>query len=165
MAIISKETWSKFTKEEQDKLIRLYTDEQTCYDKYSVWFMLQEFFGEENLNQTEMENGKHVLSKEEQDKIIGYCRNKLNEVREYLSLAKSIDDVGDALNDFAEAYINDSEEIGENVYSFSFVFDQIMIYGYVTPCGVVLDTNVSYSDICSDNNDIYEVDINARTIK
>ena len=160
MAIISKETWDKFTKEEKDTIMRMYNDEQTCYDKYSVWFMLSELFGDENLNLTKIKHNEKTLSKEKQDKIVDYCRNKLNEVKEYLSLAKSIDDVENITNDFAEAYINDSEEIGDNVFSFSLIFDQIMIFGYVTPCGVSLDTNVSYNN----GTDIYEVDINARTI-
>lgn len=158
MAVISQETWNKFTKEEKDKLISMYNDEKICRDKSSVWWMLSTLFGDV-LKQTEIIE-KEPLSKEKQEKIIAYCQNKLNEVKTYLSNAKSITDVESLENDFAEAYMNDIEEISHDVATFSLVFDRIMLFGYVTPFGVTFDTNVSYNN----GNEIYNVDINAKTI-
>lgn len=160
MAVISKETWDKFTKEEKKEIKRLYSDDEICYTKFMVWHLLAELFGKDTLTLEDTDTDKDTLSKEKQDKIIEYCRNKLYEVKEYLSLAKSFEDMNNIMKNFEGAYINDVEHLNHNVANFSLVYDNIMIFGYVTPCGVALDTNVSYNN----GSDIYEVDINARTI-
>ena len=171
MAIISQETWDKFTEEEKSEFRKIYNEISTDYQNakkqgyveksdeiFDRLIQLEIFYGKENL-QTET----NPLSKEEQKKIIDYCKNKFNEVKRYLSSAKSLHDVESIVNLFAEASINDAEEINSEIANFTLIFDQIMLYGYVTPCGVVFDTNVSY---CSndDNGTIYEVDINTITI-
>lgn len=161
MAIISQETFAKFTEEEKREIKRLYNDEEQCYSVFKVWHLLEELFDKENLNQPETDTT--ALSKEKQVKIIEYCRNRYNELVQYFSLAKSMDDVEDVTNDFAEMCINDVEEINSELSNFSLVYDQIMVYGYVTPYGVVLDKNVSCNSF-DEEDTIYEVDIDARTI-
>lgn len=104
------------------------------------------------------------LSKEEETKIIKYCRNKLYEVKSYLDNCKSIEQVENTLKDFAEADFTDSEKIDDDIHHFTFIFDQIMISGYVTLYGVMLSKIVSYNTF-NDNCDLYCVDIENHKIE
>ena len=101
------------------------------------------------------------MEKEMTDKILSYCKNKRYEVAQYLINARTIKDIEEMEECFAEAHLNDTEEINTDIAFFSLIFDRIMLFGYVTPCGVALDTKLTYND----NNAIYEVDLWSETIK
>lgn len=112
---------------------------------------------------TNMVNKNEIDDKTKKD-ILKYCKTQLYEVEQYLIGAKTIDDVEKRMQDFAECnwshdyQINDEKTYpNDNISYFSFIFDQILIDGYVTPFGVILSKEVVYNTFDEDCT-LYKVD-------
>lgn len=120
----------------------------------------------------EIDNNNNThLSKEEENNILTYCKNKLYEMQTYIKDFTNIEELYNYIeNGFAECNWSDDTQINDdekqpnhNIHNFTFVFDQIMIDGYITPYGTILSKIVTYNPF-NEEGDLYSVNTDTNEI-